>query len=104
MPIDLEYGLRGIGSDFLKIYFTMARKQRERSATGIYHVMLRGINKQDIFLDDNVFDSMLGALQEAQCQRTLTKASSFASQHKDCYLHSVSSRWASLGTVEQSEF
>lgn len=47
----------------------MARKKRERSATGIYHVMLRGINKQDVFLDANDFETMLKALIEAQCER-----------------------------------
>lgn len=47
----------------------MARKARQTSSTGIYHVMLRGINKQDIFLDDNDFDSMLSALREAQTKR-----------------------------------
>ncbi|MDG5789389.1 transposase [Evansella sp. AB-P1] len=30
----------------------MPRKAREKSSTGIYHVMLRGINKQTIFEDD----------------------------------------------------
>ena len=30
----------------------MPRQERLQSATGIYHVMLRGINKQDIFEDD----------------------------------------------------
>lgn len=30
----------------------MARLPRERSNTGIYHIMLRGINKQNIFEDD----------------------------------------------------
>jgi len=30
----------------------MARTAREKSSTGIYHVMLRGINRQDIFEDD----------------------------------------------------
>ncbi|MBU5676155.1 transposase [Alkaliphilus sp. MSJ-5] len=30
----------------------MAREARKRSNTGIYHVMLRGIDKRDIFLDD----------------------------------------------------
>ena len=30
----------------------MARQARKRSSTGIYHVMLRGIDKRDIFLDD----------------------------------------------------
>lgn len=29
----------------------MARQARKRSNTGIYHVMLRGIDKRDIFLD-----------------------------------------------------
>jgi hypothetical protein len=27
----------------------MPRKERTKSGTGIYHVMLKGINKQDIF-------------------------------------------------------
>ena len=30
----------------------MARQARKRSSTGIYHVMLRGIDRKDIFLDD----------------------------------------------------
>ena len=30
----------------------MPRKERTKSGTGIYHVMLRGINRQDIFEDD----------------------------------------------------
>ncbi len=29
----------------------MPRKEREKSSSGIYHIMLRGINKQDIFND-----------------------------------------------------
>ena len=30
----------------------MARKAREKSATGVYHVMLRGVNRQQIFHDE----------------------------------------------------
>ena len=30
----------------------MTRQIRKKSGTGIYHVMLRGINRQDIFEDD----------------------------------------------------
>ena len=30
----------------------MARQARKRSITGIYHIMLRGIDKRNIFLDD----------------------------------------------------
>ena len=31
----------------------MPRQSRKKSSTGIYHVMLRGINKQDIFEEDD---------------------------------------------------
>ena len=30
----------------------MARQARKQSGTGIYHVMLRGTNRQDIFEDE----------------------------------------------------
>ncbi len=30
----------------------MARQARKKSSTGIYHVILRGINRQNIFEDD----------------------------------------------------
>jgi hypothetical protein len=37
----------------------MPRKPRESSGTGIYHVMLRGINRQDIFEDADHGDRSL---------------------------------------------
>ena len=42
----------------------MARQIRKKSGTGIYHVMLRGINRQDIFEDDliNRTDPMIPML------------------------------------------
>ncbi|MBZ4647601.1 MAG: REP-associated tyrosine transposase, partial [Petroclostridium sp.] len=30
----------------------MPRVAREKSSSGIYHIMVRGINQQDIFEDD----------------------------------------------------
>ena len=37
----------------------MARCARAKSASGIYHVMLRGINRQDIFFEEQEsFDSL----------------------------------------------
>ncbi|MDK2809807.1 MAG: REP-associated tyrosine transposase [Petroclostridium sp.] len=30
----------------------MPRQAREKSSSGIYHIMLRGINRQDIFHDE----------------------------------------------------
>ena len=40
----------------------MPRQERLQSATGIYHVMLRGINKQDIFEDDGDYSQFLNIL------------------------------------------
>ena len=36
----------------------MPRQERTKSGTGIYHVMLRGINKQDMFEDDEDYLQM----------------------------------------------
>ena len=36
----------------------MARQIRKKSGTGIYHVMLRGINRQDIFEDNEDYLQM----------------------------------------------
>ena len=41
----------------------MPRQERTKSGTGIYHVMLRGINKQDIFEDDEDYLQMTVCLQ-----------------------------------------
>ena len=41
----------------------MARQIRKKSGTGIYHVMLRGINRQDIFEDDEDYRQMTAILR-----------------------------------------
>ena len=41
----------------------MPRQERTRSGTGIYHVMLRGINRQDIFEDYEDYHQMIICLQ-----------------------------------------
>ena len=46
----------------------MARQIRKKSGTGIYHVMLRGINRQDIFEDDEDYLQMTSILR-AQSER-----------------------------------
>ena len=43
LPLPLQNNIAGIG---------MARQLRKKSETGVYHVMLRGINRQDIFEDE----------------------------------------------------
>lgn len=46
----------------------MARPLRKKSGTGIYHVMLRGINRQVIFEDDEDYFQMISILR-GQCDR-----------------------------------
>ena len=41
----------------------MPRKSRENSGTGIYHVMLRGINRQNIFYDIDDYECFLDLLR-----------------------------------------
>ncbi len=41
----------------------MPRHSREKSGTGIYHVMLRGINRQDIFEDEDDYRKMILCLR-----------------------------------------
>lgn len=43
----------------------MARKPREKSETGIYHVIVRGINQQDIFHDEEDFKKYIRVLKKA---------------------------------------
>ena len=42
----------------------MPRSARKKSASGIYHVMLRGINQQLLFEDDEDFAKFLSLLKE----------------------------------------
>jgi len=43
----------------------MPREKRERSGSGIYHIMLRGINRQRIFEDDGDRERFLDSLDKA---------------------------------------
>lgn len=44
----------------------VARVPREKSASGIYHVMLRGINRQTIFEDDEDRETFIGTVNTFQ--------------------------------------
>ena len=41
----------------------MPRKARRKSATGVYHIILRGINKQIIFEDADDFRTFISVLE-----------------------------------------
>ena len=44
----------------------MPRSARKQSSTGIYHVMLRGINQQDIFEDEEDYLRFLSVVKECK--------------------------------------
>ena len=44
----------------------MARQKRAKSETGIYHVMLRGINKQQVFFDEEDYNLFLNILSKCK--------------------------------------
>ncbi len=44
----------------------MSRQARQKSKTGVYHVMVRGINRQQIFHDDEDCRRFLGILQRVK--------------------------------------
>lgn len=46
----------------------MPRKARERSASGVYHIMMRGINRQQIFLDNDDRDRFLFTIKQFKVQ------------------------------------
>ena len=46
----------------------MPRVGREQSGTGIYHVMLRGINRQDIFEDSEDYKSQSPDLRDVMIE------------------------------------
>ncbi|MFP4698631.1 MAG: hypothetical protein ACLFMO_07985 [Eubacteriales bacterium] len=43
----------------------MPREARKRSSTGIYHIMLRGIDKRNIFLDDQDREKFIEKIRKA---------------------------------------
>ena len=45
----------------------MARRARETSGTGVYHVMLRGINRQNIFEDEEDYSFLIKLLYQLVC-------------------------------------
>lgn len=47
----------------------MPRVSRKKSESGIYHVMLRGINKQSIFLDDSDYAKFICVLEDVKKTR-----------------------------------
>ena len=63
----------------------MPRKGRERSGTGIYHVMLRGINRQDIFEEPDDYWAFIKILSAVQTRLADDHSSRICTSHIHAY-------------------
>lgn len=63
----------------------MPRNHREKSALGIYHVMLRGINKQDIFFNEDDFVRMMTILKNIPYKRDISGTKVLA--YNQCHIY-----------------
>ena len=63
----------------------MPRKGRERSETGIYHVMLRGINRQDIFEEPDDYRAFIRILSAVQMRFVDDHSSRICTSHIHAY-------------------
>ncbi|WLR41554.1 transposase [Bacillus carboniphilus] len=50
----------------------MPRGPRERSKSGIYHVIIRGANRQEIFHDDDDFRKFLDTIKKYKIKARMT--------------------------------
>lgn len=62
----------------------MARKPRERSSSGIYHIILRGINRQSIFEDDT---DRLKLIEDLAKYKEISQCRIFAYCLMDNHIH-----------------
>ena len=58
----------------------MARGIRKKSGTGIYHIMLRGINRQDIFEEDDDYLQMTYILDHRVVDHRVGSTDRFSEQ------------------------
>lgn len=67
----------------------MPRTKRETSSLGIYHVMLRGINKQDIFFREDDFVRMMTILREVHFLKEKTTGKILSSDQCTIYAYCI---------------
>ena len=66
----------------------MSRASREKSASGVYHIILRGVNRQDIFFDDDDRQKMLNTIAQYLAEtETILFAYCLMSNHVHLLLH-----------------
>lgn len=68
----------------------MVRYARERSESGIYHVVMRGINQQDIFCDGEDYQQFLATIKRVKADRFELYGYCLMSNHIHLLIHEKS--------------
>ncbi|HBQ28462.1 transposase [Peptococcaceae bacterium SCADC1_2_3] len=65
----------------------MARQARERCESGVYHIVTRGINRQDIFCDQDDYQRFLGTLGRVKTDKFEVYGYCLMSNHIHLLIH-----------------
>lgn len=65
----------------------MARQARERSESGIYHTIMRGINRQDIFYDEDDYQHFMETVERVKTDKYDVYGYCLMSNHVHLLLH-----------------
>jgi len=68
----------------------MARQARERCESGVYHIVTRGINRQDIFCDHEDYQRFLGTLEKVKIDKFDVYGYCLMSNHVHLLIHEKS--------------
>ena len=78
----------------------MPRRERTKSGTGIYHVMLRGINRQDIFEDAEDYLQMVACLRMITVPWFSISKKSISDPKVNADINMIANYIKELGTME----
>ena len=65
----------------------MVRKARERCESGVYHIVTKGINRQDIFCDQDDYQRFLGTLGRVKTNKFEVYGYCLMSNHVHLLIH-----------------
>jgi REP element-mobilizing transposase RayT len=68
----------------------MARQARQRCDNGVYHIVMRGINRQDIFYDEDDYQRFMGTLERLKTDKFEVYGYCLMSNHVHLLIHEKS--------------
>jgi putative transposase len=68
----------------------MARQARQRCENGVYHIVMRGINRQDIFYDEDDYQRFMGTLERLKTDKFEVYGYCLMSNHIHLLIHEKS--------------